>query len=120
MKKLLIALMVTYYAIGQDESLSCELSSKATINSSGAWFQTWNRSEYYEWAKKTSYGYILHIIRVEKDNYLAVKAKLIMGQKGLPGFEVIEHVNKPSMQQALAQIEIWKSAEADTSIEVMK
>lgn len=72
------------------------------------WFQTWSRPEYQEWAVKTREGYLLHIIRKEKDGYLCVKAKLIMGEKGLPGFEVIEEYRFSSKNKSVRQIQIWK------------
>lgn len=72
------------------------------------WFKVWDRPEYQEWAKPISEGYELHIIRKEPDNYLVVKAKLIMGEKGLPGFEVVEQTNVSTKDDALKQIELWK------------
>lgn len=72
------------------------------------WFQTWNRPEYQEWAIKSSRGYLLHISRREKDGYLCVKAKLIMAEKGLPGFEVIEEHRFSTKNKAVKQIQAWK------------
>jgi hypothetical protein len=75
------------------------------------WFQTWDRPEYQEWAKEIPEGYLLHIIRKEPGNYLAVQAKLIMGEKGLPGFEVIKQNNLASAQEAMKQIEFWEESQ---------
>lgn len=72
------------------------------------WFQTWDRPEYQEWAAKIPEGYLLHIIRKENCDWLVVQAKLIMGEKGLPGFEVIEQLSVPNEQMALNCIESWK------------
>lgn len=73
------------------------------------WFQTWDREEYQEWASEIPEGYLLHIIREEKDDYLVVKAKLIMGSKGLPGFEVIEQQIVSDRQTANDCIQFWRS-----------
>lgn len=73
------------------------------------WFQTWDRPEYLEWALEIAEGYLLHIIRKEKENFLIVQAKLIMGEKGLPGFEVIEQCNVSTENEALHCIEQWKA-----------
>ena len=75
---------------------------------SQGWFQTWDRPEYLEWAAEIPEGYLLHIIRKEKDNYLVVQAKLIMVEKGLPGFEVVQQNNVPSMREAMMQIQTWE------------
>ncbi len=72
------------------------------------WFATWNRPEYKEWATPIKEGYLLVIIRKEKDKYLCVKAKLIMGEKGLPGFEVLKEHYFPTSQQAIKQMKQWK------------
>ena len=72
------------------------------------WFKTWNRLEYKEWATPIKRGYLLVIIRKEKDNYLCVKAKLLMREKGLPGFEVIEEQYVLTNQKANKQIRKWK------------
>ncbi len=74
-------------------------------------FQTWNRPEYKEWATPTDYGYELHIIRKEPDQFLVVKAKLIMGEKGLPGFEVIEEHRFSNSEQVTEQIQKWTDSE---------
>lgn len=50
------------------------------------WFTTWNRPEYKEWASKIQNGYLLVIIRKERDHYLTVKAELIMRDKRPPRF----------------------------------
>lgn len=68
------------------------------------YFITWNRSEYKEWATPTKNGYGLLIIRREPDNFLVVKAKLIVGEKGLPGFDVLKEYNFPDENSALAKI----------------
>lgn len=73
------------------------------------WFQTWDRPEYLEWAIEIPEGYLLHIIRKEEQEFLVVEAKLIMGTKGLPGFEVIEQHTVPDLQKALECIQNWKS-----------
>ncbi len=71
------------------------------------WFQTWKRPEYEEWATPIKEGYLLRIIRKEGKEYLCVKAKLIMGGKGLPGFEVIKESIFATRKEALKQIEAW-------------
>lgn len=71
------------------------------------WFVTWDRSEYKEWAKKTKGGYFLVIIRKEPKNFLCVRARLIMGEKGLPGFEVIEEQNLPTLHKAKKTTSTW-------------
>lgn len=72
------------------------------------WFQTWNRPEYKEWATEIPEGYLLVIIRKENKDYLCVKAKLLMGESGLPGFEVIEEHRFEKIQKGLEQLENWK------------
>ncbi len=72
------------------------------------WFVTWDRAEYKEWAIPIKEGYLLVIIRKEKDKHLCVKAKLIMGEKGLPGFEVLEEHYFSISQKAIKQIKQWK------------
>lgn len=72
------------------------------------WFITWNRPEYKEWATKTSGGYLLLIIRQEQKRFLCVKAELIMGEKGLPDFKVIEEHYYPIKQKATEQINDWR------------
>lgn len=74
-------------------------------------FQTWDRPEYREWAVPIKGGYELHIIRKEPDEFLVVKAKLIMGEKGLPGFEVIEEHRFASADQVAKQIQKWTESE---------
>ena len=71
------------------------------------WFVTWDRSEYKEWARETSKGYTLLIIRNEKNRSLCVKADLIMGEKGLPSVEIIQKKYFPSEQKASKQIKEW-------------
>lgn len=78
-----------------------------TMNSD--WFLTWDRPEYQEWAKEIPEGYLLHIIRKEPDNFLVVQAKLLMGEKGLPGFEVIEQRNAATEEVANRIIQDWQS-----------
>ena len=80
------------------------------------WFQTWDRVEYQEWAIEIPEGYLLHIIRNEKDEYLVVQAKLIMGSKGLPGFEVIEQRIVSDKQAASDVLQLWKSQQLECSI----
>ena len=72
------------------------------------WFITWNRLEYKEWAKEIKRGYSLVIIRKEPNNYLCVKAKLLMGSKGLPGFKVLEEHNVPTQKEADTITQAWK------------
>ncbi len=76
------------------------------------WFKPWNRPEYKEWATETEDGYELHIIRKEPEKYLVVKAKLVMGEKGLPGFEVVEEHRFATEQEGLNQIKTWKEKAA--------
>ena len=71
------------------------------------WFVTWDRSEYKEWAKPDSKGYILLVQRREKDKFLCVKAKLIMGEEGLPDFKVIDEKYFPIESKASKQIKDW-------------
>jgi len=85
------------------------MSISMKINAMDAeWFQTWDRPEYQEWAAKIPEGYLLHIIRREKSSWLVVQAKLIMGDKGLPGFEVIEQLSVSNEQMAHNCINSWK------------
>ncbi len=72
------------------------------------WFQTWDRPEYQEWAAVIPEGYLLHIVRKEKSDWLAVRAKLIMGEKGLPGFEVIDQKAAQDEKTAYEWIDSWK------------
>ena len=72
------------------------------------WFRTWNRPEYKEWASKIKAGYLLVIIRKEEKRYLTVKAELIMKDKGLPGFKVLEEQYFSSKKAALSKIRQWK------------
>ena len=73
-----------------------------------SWFITWDRVEYREWASEITKGYLLLIIRKETDGYLCVKAELIMKERGLPDFKVIEEHNFPTQQEADKQILDWK------------
>lgn len=73
------------------------------------WFQTWKRPEYEEWAVPIKEGYLLHIIRKEKDKYFCVQAKLLMGETGLPGFQVVKEQRFATRKEALKQIEKWKN-----------
>lgn len=73
------------------------------------WFQTWDRPNYQEWAAAIPEGYLLYIIRKEENCYLVVQAKLIMGTRGLPVFEVIEQHNVRNMQAANDYIQRWKT-----------
>ena len=72
------------------------------------WFRTWGRPEYKEWATKIPQGYLLVIVRKEKDNYLCVKAKLLMGGKGLPGFKIVREAYFQDIKEATEQIRNWK------------
>lgn len=73
------------------------------------WFVTWNRPEHKEWATKISQGYILVIICKEKNNkYLCVKAKLLMGEKGLPDFKVIKEYYFSGKKETEKQIKNWE------------
>lgn len=71
------------------------------------WFVTWDREEYKEWAKKDPSGYLLLVIRREKKRFLCVKAKLIMGEKGLPDFKVIDEKYFPTKSKTSKQIKAW-------------
>lgn len=72
------------------------------------WFVTWNRPEYKEWASKNKNGYLLVIIRKEKNRYLTVKAELIMKDKGLPDFKVLEEKYCFSKKDSIRKIQEWK------------
>ncbi len=72
------------------------------------WFVTWDRPEYKEWAAPISNGYLLVILRKEKTKFLCVKAELIMGEKGLPAFNVLEEKYYSSSQKASKQIKEWR------------
>jgi hypothetical protein len=71
------------------------------------WFQTWDRPEYQEWAAVIPEGYLLHIVRKEKTDWLVVQAKLMMGEGGLPGFEVLEQKKCSNEETAYGQIKTW-------------
>ncbi len=71
------------------------------------WFITWNRPEYKEWAIKSKKGYLLVIIRKEKTKYLLVKAELLIEEKGLPRFNVLEEARYVSLAKANKQIREW-------------
>lgn len=71
------------------------------------WFVTWNRPEYKEWATPIANGYLLIVLRVEKDRFLCVKAELIMGEKGLPAFKVVAEKYYPLKPEASKQIKNW-------------
>ena len=68
---------------------------------------TWNRPEYKEWATPIDSGYLLIVLRTEKTRFLCVKAELIMGEKGLPSFKVLEEKYYSSKPQASKQIKDW-------------
>ena len=72
------------------------------------WFVTWNRPEYKEWATPIKNGYLLVVLRKEKSRFLCVKAELLMGEKGLPEFKVIEEKYFLLKSQVLKQIRDWK------------
>lgn len=63
--------------------------------------------EYKEWAVKSANGYLLVILRKEKTKHLCAKAELIMGDKGLPGFNVLEEIKYASLRKASEQIKKW-------------
>lgn len=71
------------------------------------WFVTWNRPEYKEWALPVAKGYLLIVLRTEKTRFLCVKAELIMGEKGLPVFKVIEEKYYASKSAASKQVKDW-------------
>ncbi|OGH02524.1 MAG: hypothetical protein A2798_02705 [Candidatus Levybacteria bacterium RIFCSPHIGHO2_01_FULL_37_17] len=71
-------------------------------------FLTWNLPEYKEWATPTDGGYELYIIRKEPDNFLVVKAKLIIEARGLPGFKVLEEHNLSDEKSALRKVQEWR------------
>lgn len=72
------------------------------------WFVTWDREEYKEWATPIAKGYLLVVLRKEKTKFLCVKAELIMGEKGLPAFNVLEEKYYPTQQKASKQIKEWR------------
>ena len=72
------------------------------------WFVTWDRPEYKEWATPISKGYLLVVLRKEKTRFLCVKAELIIGEKGLPAFNVLEEKYYPTSQKASKQIDEWR------------
>jgi hypothetical protein len=72
------------------------------------WFKTWNRPEYKEWATIDKQGYLLVIIRKEKDKYLCVKALLIVNPTGLPEFKTLTEIYFSKKSPALKQISDWK------------
>lgn len=72
------------------------------------WFRTWGRPEYKEWASEIPQGYLLVIIRKEESRYLCVKAKLLMGEKGLPEFEVVREHYFSNKKEADKQIKKWQ------------
>ncbi len=72
------------------------------------WFATWDRPEYKEWACESKEGYSLVVIRKEPNNFLCVKAKLVMGEKGLPDFKVTEEQNLSTEKKANELIQSWK------------
>jgi len=74
-----------------------------------AGFQTWDRPEYQEWALKNSEGYLLVIIRKEKNRFLCVQAQLVMKDDGLPGFEVLEEKYRETEKEAKELINQWKN-----------
>ncbi|KKP80975.1 MAG: hypothetical protein UR81_C0010G0003 [Candidatus Levybacteria bacterium GW2011_GWB1_35_5] len=74
------------------------------------WFITWDRPEYKEWATSISGGYLLVILRKEKDRYFCVKAKLRMGQKGLPAFIVLKELYFPTEEKVIKQISTWQNS----------
>lgn len=72
------------------------------------WFQTWNRSEYIEWAKPIDNGYLLIIARKQKDDWLIARANLIFKDSGFPEFQVLEQGAVVTQEEALAKLEKWK------------
>jgi len=72
------------------------------------WFVTWNRPEYKEWASEIQSGYLLVIIRKEKNRYLTVKAEVIMKDKGLPDFKILEEHYFSIKRDSARKIREWK------------
>lgn len=74
------------------------------------WFVTWNRPEYKEYATETTNGYLLAIIRKEKEKFLCVMARLRMSEKGLPNFIVLKEEYKFTQEEAVKQISQWQNS----------
>jgi hypothetical protein len=72
-------------------------------------FQTWHQPEYQEWAEAIDNGYLLYIIFIRENSYITTKASLLMENENLPSFKVIEQKSYTTMQDALIQIDLWKS-----------
>lgn len=73
------------------------------------WFVTWDRPNYFEWAKSNKMGYRLLIIHPESDGrYLVVDAQLKMLSKGLPEFIVTEQKYLDDLKSAKQQIAKWQ------------
>lgn len=78
------------------------------MKKSNFWFVTWNRPEYKEWAQKKNYGYLLTVIRKQPQDFLAVKAKLILKAKNLPEFVIIKSVIVKTEKEAIALVKKWQ------------
>lgn len=72
------------------------------------WFQTWDRTEYIEWALPQKYGYFLIIARKQTSGWLLAKAKLIFKKSGLPDIELLETEPVPSEKKAIDKLNEWK------------
>jgi ABC-type sulfate transport system substrate-binding protein len=103
------------YAVGV--ALSLLVSSYAIAEE---WFQTWERPDYQEWAQQNPEGYLLCIMRKEKHGYLVAKAKLIMGESGLPGFNVIGQYRASTEEQAKEHIQLLKEGIEPTCKQIGK
>ncbi|MEK7533986.1 MAG: hypothetical protein AAB600_01480 [Patescibacteria group bacterium] len=74
------------------------------------WFVTWNRPNYFEWAKANKNGYRLLVIHPESDGrYLAVDAQLEMLPQGLPKFTVTEQKYIGDLKSAKQQVAEWQN-----------
>ena len=74
------------------------------------WFQTWDRSEYIEWALPQKYGYLLIIVKKQTSDWLLAKAKLIFKKDGLPDVELLITEEVASEKIAKIKLEKWKKA----------
>lgn len=72
------------------------------------WFQTWNRSEYVEWALPQKYGYLLIIARRQSSDWLLAKAKLIFRNSGLPNVELLTTETASTKKKAVDKVNEWK------------
>lgn len=85
------------------------MSKSLSKSAQSEWFQTWDRSEYLEWAKPISEGYLLHIIKKETYHYLVVQAKLMMKEVGLPDFHIMDQINLITLEESTEQINKWRN-----------